>query len=116
MNEERFFLVLASMVLVALLIGALASSLRSVFAGLAVCIGLSALVALGVLGLARSVDTQGFAALLVIGVFMFSSVIALASSLALRRLRLARQAYAEASNKDAPSRAQAASCADEAVS
>jgi len=91
MNEERFFIVLAGMVLTALSIGCLASLLSSVFKGLIVCLGLSALLALGVLWLAHSIDTQGFAALLVIGAFMFSSVIAFSASLTLRRLRLARR-------------------------
>jgi len=91
MDEERFFLVLASMVLVALLTGWLASCLRTVFAGLVVCVGLSAALALAVWWLAQRIDTQGFAALLVLGAFMFSSVIAFSASLALRRLRLARR-------------------------
>jgi len=90
MNEDRFFLVLASMVLAALLIGALASVQRSMVRGLAVCVGLSALQALVVLWLTQQADTQGFAALLVIGAFMFSSVIAFSGSLALRRLCQAR--------------------------
>jgi len=99
MNEERFFLVLASMVLAALLTGALASSQRSVIRGLGVCVGLSALQALVVLWLTQQVDTQGFAALLVIGAFMFSSVIAFSSSLALRRLRQARGLHKAAGNR-----------------
>jgi len=93
MNEERFFIVLASVVLAAVLIGGLASLLRSVVGGLTVCLAASALLALGVLWLARHVDTQGFAALIGIAIFMFCSVIAFSSSLALRRWRLARRAH-----------------------
>jgi len=91
MDEERFFMVLAGLVLAALLIGWLASYRRAVLNGLMVCVGLSAMLALGVLWLSQRADTQGFAALLVIGAFMFSSVIAFSSSLALRRWRLARR-------------------------
>jgi len=92
MNAEHFFVVLTCVVLAALLIGCLASCLRAVLKGLVVCISLSAVLALGVLWLARSVDTQGFAALLGIGAFMFSSVIAFSASLVMRRLRRARRA------------------------
>jgi len=99
MNEERFFIVLAGMVLTALLTGWLASILSSVLQGLIVCLSLSALSALGVLWLAHSVDTQGFAALLAIGAFMFSSVIAFSASLALRRLRLMRRASKRSSSR-----------------
>jgi len=92
MREEQFFIVLASMVSTALLIGWLASCWRSALQGLMLCIALSALLALGILWLTQRADTQGFAALLVIGAFMFSSVIACSASLALRRLRRARLA------------------------
>jgi len=97
MDEERFFIVLAGIVLAALLIGWLASCRRSVLEGLILCVGLSAVLALGVLWLSQRIDTQGFAGLLVIGTFMFSSVIACSGSLALRRLRLARRRVDEAS-------------------
>jgi len=85
--EERFFLVLAGVVLAALLGGWLASYRRSVLGSLCTCLGVALLLALGVLWLAQATDTQGFAALLVIGTFMFCSVIGFSTSLALRRLR-----------------------------
>lgn len=90
MNDGQFFMALAGSVLAALLGGWLASLTQSVARGLMVCVALAVLIALAVLQLSLSADTQGFAALLVIGAFMFSLVISAGSSMAMRRLRQAR--------------------------
>lgn len=90
MNDGQFFMALAGSVLAALLGGWLASLTRSVARGLLACVAIATLIALAVLQLSLSTDTQGFAALLVIGAFMFSLMISAGSSLAMRRLRQAR--------------------------
>jgi len=91
MSATAFFIPLASIVLAALLFGWLASMLRSAWHGVIACIALAALLAASVLVFTRDLDTQGFGALLVIGTFMFCSMIACSSSLALRRWRSVRR-------------------------
>jgi len=100
MSATAFFIPLASIVLAALLFGWLASGLRALVHGLFACIAGSALLALGVWFFTRNLDTQGFATLLVIGTFMFCSVIACSSALALRRWRTVRRARRAASRGD----------------
>ena len=87
MHYEPYFYALTATVVASLVGGSLAGRTRKVLTGLYACLALAAVLTAAVIYLTLNAQTHGFALLLAIATFMYSTVMAFSVSLVVRRLR-----------------------------